>query len=169
MQINPVNMNANFVEMVSSAQMNTIRRINETNLDNSYKAFEKAIRNQTNIVSSEKLETTPSIQEYNLRLQANAQLSNPNNANKIFNELKTGNVKFSKGVQRYKIENFDTEEENNEETKTGTGYYVVLNREENGSALNQIKNHTNSLYEKIREAYRLGFKKEPGTLVNLVF
>jgi hypothetical protein len=163
-------MNAHFVEMVSSSQMNSIRRINETNLDNNYKAFEKGVRNQANIVSSGKSETTLSIHEYNLKLQANAQLANLNNTNKVFNELKAGNVKFSKGVLRYQ-KNADADvkdEKDADEIKTGTGYYVVLNRQEN-SSLNQIKSHTNSLYERIKQAYNLGFRKEPGTLVNLVF
>lgn len=172
MLINPVNINKNLVEIINSSQVNYIQRTNSSNLNNNFKTFDKTtLQNQSSTLTSEKFESASSIQEYNLKLQANTQLAGLENSNQVFNESKTANVKFSKALHRYQTgDSDDFEEENNsEEIKTGTGYYIVINRNENDSDVNKIKNHTDNFYEKIKQAYSLGFRKEPGTLVNLIF
>ncbi len=172
MLINPVNINKNLVEIINSSQANNIQRATGSSFNSNFKTFDKTVlQNQSSIITSEKFESAPSIQEYNLKLQANTQLASLENSNRVFNESKTANVKFSKALHRYQTsDNDDFEDENNsEEIKTGKGYYIVINRNENDSNVDKIKNHTDNFYEKIKQAYNLGFRKEPGTLVNLVF
>lgn len=171
MEINHQNIKTILAEVATSSQVNSISKVNDTRFNSTYKAFEKTnAQDQKNIFTSEKLESPPTIQEYNLRLQANSQIANLENSKKAFNDLKTNNIKFSKGVSKYRTGNTSLDEENiSKEIDHDLEFYLVLNGNEDYSAFNRIKSHTDLLYEKIRDAYNPGYKKEPGTLVNLIY
>ena len=173
MQIDPTNINPEYTELVNSYNLiNGVRKFDESFLNTNSKTFEKATaQERTNILVAENVNVTPSIKEYNLKLQANSQLSNSEQTNILFNGLKTGSTKFSKGTLQNQSTFFNNEDENNsDEINVGKGFYVVLNQDNNNSPFNSIKSHTDMmLYERIKDAYQLGFKKEPGTLVNLLF
>jgi len=171
MEINHQNIKTILAEVATSSQVNSVCKVNDTRFNSTYKAFEKInAQDQTNIFLSEKLESASTIHEYNLRLQANSQIANLENSKKTFNELKTGNIKFSKGVSKYRAGNTSLDEENiSKEIDHDLEYYLVLNGNEDYSAFNRIKSHTDLLYEKIRDTYNPGYKKTPGTLVNLIY
>ena len=171
MEINTLNINSAFVETVNSDYVVTgVRKVSNFYHNTDYNTFKKtAEEEKINILVTENISNTTYIQEYNLRLQANSQLANPERTQKVFNDSKKGNIKFPKNSLRNQVSNDIEEEDFSEELKIGTGYYIVINNKENYSVLNRIKSNTNLMYEKIKEAYKLGFKKEPGTLVNLLY
>jgi len=135
------------------------------NLKSSHK---NASAEQKNATVSEKVNEQLPFTDYNFRLRTDVPLSKPEKSEKPFND--------SKKKRTVEVEDQETgelldselvEEEKIKEDTTGKGFYM------NAGSSNPAKKRTKSIaelfQERIDRIYNIGFNREPGTLVNLVF
>ena len=141
----------------------------QQDLSSGYKSVEnKTSDQQKSTIVSEKPENQPSFYAYNFRLQSNVPLSKPQRPEKSYNDSKkkqtvevedqeTGEILDSELVEEEKVNN----------DLKGKGYYMNAGSSDSGEK--RSKSMAELFQEKINHIYNIGFTREPGTLVNLVF
>jgi hypothetical protein len=169
MSVSATNTNPYYQEYINlSSDVNSVRRLNESKFQNEEKADLKySTKEQRDIKVSEKNDEKRTIQDYNLPLQQNVPTAKLLNILKTFNETKktdrTANADF--------VEiNRSPKEEPVKKSSDKIGFYVVINDNDNDTnyTVKKLKKSYNPLQERINNTYHLGFRKEPGTLVNVV-
>lgn len=167
MSVSATNINPYYQEYINlSSDVNSVRRLNESKFQNEEKTDLKySTKEQRNIKVSEKNDEKRTIQDYNLPLQQNVPTAKLLNILKTFNETKktdrTANADF--------VEiNKSSEEEPVKKSPDKIGFYVVINDNNTNYIVKKLKKSYNPLRERINNTYHLGFRKEPGTLVNVV-
>lgn len=167
MPVSATNTNPYYQEYINlSSDVNSVRRLNESKFQNEEKTDLKySTKDQRNIKVSEKNDEKRTIQDYNLPLQQNVPTAKLYNILKTFNETKktdrTANADF--------VEiNKSSEEEPVKKSPDEIGFYVVINDNNTNYMVKKLKKSYNPRQERINNTYHLGFRKEPGTLVNVV-
>lgn len=172
MQLNSINPNTNLVEIVNSvSNVSGVKKINEAEFKSDLKNFEKSSSlNYKAVVLNEDLNQSVNAAVYSLKLNPQAPAAQISKANKTFLEAAKAN--------HFQID--DTEDESTESignylpekiesNKKRSGFYIVIGGRDNFQSSKLIKNFTSEFQKRINKTYHLGFEREPGTLVDLVF
>ncbi len=166
---NSINTNPAYLEYLNS-NANSIRKNNNIKLELDEKTFLKSTaKAQRETVVSEKLDENRSIEDYNLRLQQNTPAAKLLGTIKAYNETnKIKKFDYEKDSENI-IELTETDDyEKVRNSFAGEGYYIVITDRKTNADKNRLKNSVALWQERINNTYRLGLKKQPGILVNLV-
>lgn len=122
---------------------------------------------KNNLITSEP-ERNSNNHEFYLKYQSGVPLSKPELSSRTYNDIKKLNPpkKENDPSEFYTVIEDDRNESESME-KAGL-YYVVSGKDD---VLNYwvIKDHFDMFREKLLKTYHIGYEREPGTLVNLVF
>jgi hypothetical protein len=170
MSISAVKDNAFLIDQIRFAyRQNKHDGKEESSLADSLKSSNKEISNeQRSTVVSEKINEQTNFVTYNYRLQSNTPLTKSSKSERNYND--------SKKKQTVEVEDQETGElleselvveEKFKEDPRGKGFYVNVGS--SSSEKKQTKSMSELFQEKINQIYNIGFTRESGTLVNLVF
>jgi|GEM_PF-2649623 hypothetical protein len=172
MQLNSINPNTNLVEIINSASnVSGVKKINEADFTSDFKNFENSSSlNYKAVVLNEELNQSANSAVYSLKLNPQAPAAQISKANKTFLEAAKANyfqIDDTEDESTGSIGNYLPEKiENN---KKGSGFYIVIGGRDNFPSTKLLKNFTSEFQKRINKTYHLGFEREPGTLVDLVF
>ena len=170
MSVQAVKDNAILIEQIKfAAKLNKFNDLEQQDQSASYKTVDKKTSDQQkSTIVSEKPGDQTSFYAYNFRLQSNVPISKPEKAEKPHSN--------SKKKQTVEVEDQETgelldselvEDEKIKKDPKGKGFY--MNAGSSDSWEKQSKSMAELFQEKINHIYNIGFTREPGTLVNLVF
>lgn len=146
----------------SKLDANNIRTISQLQKDAQYETFQKYISaEEAGKKISEKSEDKKSEE---LRFRENSPIARPLEGAQIFNNTVKVN---KKKLERYFSFNRDSQYESEvvSETKENFDYYIVSDKDFNFTS--DSKKPLTYLQRIVRKAYRAGYVKDPGALVNL--
>ncbi|MFH1195756.1 MAG: hypothetical protein V1720_08575 [bacterium] len=170
--VNSVNNPAHIEILNSGKDLSGAKRINDIKLQTDPNLFERlTTQEQKNTIVSEQLDDNSSLQNYNLQFQPNTPLAKPAKKEKTFNEThKPEKEKFfsSDVTETDELENEEYQFVPDELTE-GRGYYLVLNDQSQFEAVKQLQSPHYRIQENLKRIYQQGFRKSPGTLVNLTY
>lgn len=171
MSVSATNTNPYYLEYInSSSDGSSVRKINDSKFQNEEKAYLKySTQDQRNIKVSEKLDEKKTLQDYNILLQQNTPAAKLLGIIKTFNETKKiyETNKEEDYVDFIEIDE-SSEEEYNQPSPNEIGFYVVLDDRNTAKELKRINGPLEIWRRRINNTYHLGFKREPGTLVNVI-
>lgn len=171
MSVTAVNTNPIYADYVNSfSDTNSVRRVNEIKLQQDEKTFIKYTpQDRKDTIVSEKLDEKDSGTNYNFQFQSNTPLSKLLETIKAFNETrKTNKAKTEDDDYTDFIDLPETDEDKINDSSKGIGYYIVMDQRNQTSDTKLLKKFSDPWKEKINRTYNVGFRKNPGTLVNLL-
>jgi hypothetical protein len=173
MEISSIIQGTNLVEIINStSNSSSVKRINEVNLKFDAKNFEKYFSSDQKAVTvTENSESYSNPAVYNYQFQTNTPASKIISTTKPFNEAnKINNYEDTESEDDDSNDSYvyeQTEEISN--TKTGSGYYIIINGPVDMPENNLLEKFTTEIQKRINKTYHLEYFREPGTLVDLVF
>ena len=169
MTISAKNTNPYYQEYInSSSDVNSVRKVNESKFQNEEKnSLKYSTKDQMDAKVSEKNDDKRTIHDYNLPLQHNVPAAKLLKILKTFNETKKANsTSDTEYVDFIEIDN--SPEKSFTKSPDEIGYYIVIDDRKTNNSVKRLKKFHDPCQERINKAYHLGFRKEPGTLVNVV-
>ncbi len=170
MSVSAVKDNTLLIDQIKfAAKLNQFSEQDPSNQSSGLKTAEKKTStDQKSTIVSEKVNDQASFFPYGFKLQANVPLSKPEKAEKTYNSSKKKQTVEVKDEETGEVLDSElVEEEKVKEDPKGKGFY--MNPGSSNSGQQQSKSMSELFQEKINHIYNIGFTREPGTLVNLVF
>lgn len=168
--LNPVTINQGIVEIIQSgASHNYIRKVIEVDVKKDFGEYEKNVsRENKNYTAAENPRPEQNINAYNYTLSPYSPATKSTNAGRVHNErFKNYEESLDSADETYDI--VEEEQGNIPAELHGKGFYFIVNTPGKKFGQTFLKEFSSEVQKRIKKAYHVGYNREPGTLVDLVF